>query len=112
MNNSNDQWAVKGGTLSDKTATEEYGLTRSDIIEAINAGQLQFREGNIYGNPFLRLLRSEVESLHIKKFGAASLAKQKAAVELKKINSEIRKLRMRLKELENRGKALQLESQD
>ena len=52
----NYEWTKKGGTLSDKTAFDEYGLTQGDIIKAINEGKLQYREGSIYGNPYLRLL--------------------------------------------------------
>jgi len=106
-----DEWTAKGGTLSDKTACDEYGLTRTDIIKAINEGKLHFREGNIYGNPYLRLLRSEVESLYKKKFGKAALEKEKVVTELKKINKELRKLRTRIKELENRKKGLELKIQ-
>jgi len=107
----NDEWTTKGGTLSDKTAFEEYGLTRNDIVKAINGGKLHFREGNIYGNPYLRLLRSEVECLYRKKFGKAALEKGKVATELMKINKELRKLRTRIKELENRKKELELKNQ-
>jgi hypothetical protein len=32
---------------------KEYGLTQAEIIEAIRSGDLQFRENNLYGNPFL-----------------------------------------------------------
>jgi len=71
------EWTAKGGTLSDKTVYDEYGLTRTDIIKAINEGKLHFREGNIYGNPYLRLLRSEVECLYRKKFGRQHLKREK-----------------------------------
>jgi len=110
-NNNKAEWTAKGATLSDKTACDEYGLTRTDIIKAINEGKLQFREGNIYGNPYFRLLRSEVEELYKNKFGKASLEKEKATRELKKINKEIRKLKTSLKELENRKKELELKLQ-
>ena len=63
FSNSNSEWTQKDGTLSHKTAFKEFGLTEDDIITAINAGKLQFREGSIYGSPFLRLLRSEVEKM-------------------------------------------------
>ena len=66
---SNHEWTKKGGTLSDKTAFDEYGLTRDDIIKAINQGKLQYRDGSIYGNPWLRLLRYEVEKLAEEIFG-------------------------------------------
>lgn len=46
-------------------------------MAAINAGKLQFREGSIYGGPYLRLLRSEVEKLAEKKFRRDRLLKKK-----------------------------------
>ncbi|HNS22423.1 MAG TPA: hypothetical protein PKH24_18095 [Sedimentisphaerales bacterium] len=56
-----DHWSKKGATLSDKSAREEFGLTQGEIIQAIRRGKLQYREVPVYGNPFLRLLRREVE---------------------------------------------------
>ena len=58
-----EEWVRKGATLSDKTARAEFGLTQDEIIAAIRAGKLQYRPGEIYGNPWLRLLRREVEEL-------------------------------------------------
>jgi hypothetical protein len=52
------EWQRKGATLSDKTAREEYGLEQDDIIRAIVAGRLHYREGSVYGNPFLRLVEN------------------------------------------------------
>src|SRR5438876_8270076 len=63
------EWQRKGATLSDKTAREEYGLTQDDIVRAIRAGKLHYREGSMYGNPWLRLLRREVEALVKKNHG-------------------------------------------
>src|SRR5450759_3168803 len=57
------QWRRKGATLSDKTARTEFGLTQDEIIEAIRDGKLQYRQGSVHGNPWLRLLRTEVEAL-------------------------------------------------
>ena len=62
-------WTQKGATLSHKTAQKEFGLSFDEIIEGINAGKLQYRENNIYGSPFLRLIRSEVEALVDEKYG-------------------------------------------
>ena len=56
-------WSKKGATLSDKSARKEYGLTQEDIIEAIKAGKLQYRHNNVFGNPYLKLIRSEVEAV-------------------------------------------------
>ncbi len=58
-----DEWGRKGATLSDKTAREEFGLTQDEIIAAIRAGKLQYRPAAMHGNPWLRLLRHEVEEL-------------------------------------------------
>ena len=52
-----------GGTLSDKTARMEYGLTQDEIYAAIDAGTLQYRPAAMHGNPWLRLLRREVEDI-------------------------------------------------
>jgi hypothetical protein len=53
-------WQGKGATLSDKTARREFGLTQDEIVRAIRAGKLHYRQNSIHGNPFLRLLRREV----------------------------------------------------
>jgi hypothetical protein len=107
-NNSNSEWTQKDGTLSDKTAFKEFGLTEHDITTAINEGKLQFREGSIYGSPYLRLLRSEVEKLAEEKFGRDILLKKKAKTELKRINKELTKLKLQIQELEKRKNDLEL----
>lgn len=66
------EWQRRGGTLRDKTAGKEFGLTYEEIVAAIRAGKLQARPSSIYGNPFLRLLRREVEALVEKKHAAAT----------------------------------------
>ena len=106
--NTNSEWTQKDGTLSDKTAFKEFGLTEDDIITAINAGKLQFREGSIYGSPYLRLLRSEVEKLAEEKFGRDTLLKNKAKTELKRVNKELTKLKLKIEELEQRKNNLDL----
>jgi hypothetical protein len=105
---SSREWNQKEGTLSEKTAFKEFGLTEDDIVTAINEGKLQFREGSIYGNPYLRLLRSEVEKLAEEKFGKDNLLKNKAKTELKKINKELKEMKLRIEELEERKKHLDL----
>ena len=40
-------WSRKGATLSDKSARQEFGLTQQEIVEAILAGKLQFRQSNM-----------------------------------------------------------------
>ena len=107
-NNSNSEWTQKDGTLSDNTALKEFGLTEDDIIDAINAGKPQFREGRIYDSPYLRLLRSEVEKLAEEKLGRDILLKKKAKTELKRINKELTKLKLQIQELEHRKMSLDL----
>ena len=66
MDYQNDEWRRKGATLSDKAARQEFGLTQDEIydaIDAIDAGTLHYRQAAMHGNPWLRLLRREVEAL-------------------------------------------------
>ena len=44
------EWQRKGATLSDKTARMELGLTQDEIVQAIRAGNLQYREGSMHGD--------------------------------------------------------------
>src|SRR5436190_22931247 len=77
MDEGESMWSQKGATLSDKSARQEFGLTQEEIIAAIRAGKLQFRESNMHGNPWYRLLRHEVESLVRDKRGPDHLHKKK-----------------------------------
>lgn len=95
-------WQRRGATLSDKSARKEYGLTQNEIIEAIRDGRLQYRENSIHGNPFLRLLRHEVESLVERQHGGDYLRGQRARAELAEINSKLKKLKRRITALEAR----------
>ena len=83
-------------------ARQEFGLTQQEIIAAIRAGKLQFRESNMHGNPWYRLLRHEVESLVRDKSGQDHLHKKKLQKELADLNTEARKLTTRLKAIERR----------
>ena len=100
-------WQRKGATLSDKTARKEYALTQEEIIEAINAGQLQYRRGSMHGNPWLRLLRVEVEALVENMRGREHLEERQAKTELARINRELKKLKSRIGALERRKAELQ-----
>ena len=95
-------WAEKGATLSDKTAQKEFGLTRQEIVEAIRAGKLQYRENNIYWNPFLRLIRSELEALVTEKYGKDYLKQKKIKTELATINRTLMSLKIQTTSLEKR----------
>jgi chromosome segregation ATPase len=60
----------------------------------------------MHGNPWLRLLRREVEDLARTLHGAPYLREQQARTELARINRELRQLRARLAALEERRAAL------
>ena len=95
-------WTRKGATFSDKSARQEFGLTQQEIFAAIRAGKLQYRESNMHGNPWFRLLRHEVEALVSEKSGKDHLLKKKLQKELADINKEARKLKTRLAAIERR----------
>lgn len=109
MDQGDSMWSQKGATMSDKSARQEFGLTQQEIIAAIRAGKLQFRESNMHGNPWFRLLRHEVESLVRDKSGPDHLHKKKLQKELTDINKEARKLSARLKAIERRRAELMKE---
>src|SRR5271165_4069245 len=100
MSEGDSMWSQQGATLSDKSARQEFGLTQEEIIAAIRAGKLQFRECSMHGNPWFRLLRQEVESLVRDKSGLEHLTKMKLQKELADLTTEARKLTTRLKAIE------------
>ncbi len=95
-------WTKKGATLSDKSARKEFGVTQEEIITAIGNGTLQFRNSYMHGNPYFRLLRSEVEALVDERYGANYLKKKKLKTELTQINKELKRLRAEVASLEKR----------
>ncbi len=109
MDQGDAMWSQKGATMSDKSARQEFGLTQQEIVAAIRAGKLQFRESNMHGNPWFRLLRHEVEALVREKGGPDHLHKKKLQKELADINKETRKLTTRLKAIERRRAELRKE---
>jgi hypothetical protein len=100
------EWTGAGATLSDKTARTEYGLTQDEIYAAIDAGTLQYRPAAIHGNPWLRLLRREVEDLAKTLHGERYLRERQARTELARINRETKQLRAQLAALEERRAVL------
>ena len=105
------EWNRKGATLSDVTAKKEYGVDREFIVNGIRAGKLEYRECVVWGNPYLRLLRSQLEKYIAKELGQDSLSKKKNKTELRKIKNEITKVKKRLKELEARRMELEEQMQ-
>ena len=99
--------ASEGATLGDKTARKEFGLTQHEIIAAIDAGQLQYRVGIIHGNPWLRLLRREVEELMDSTYNDRDHRQRRARAELARVDRDLKKLRAEVTALEeHRSKLL------
>ena len=96
------EWNRKGATLSDVTAEKEYGVSRDFIVKGIRAGKLEYREGAIWGNPYLRLLRSQLEQYIAEELGTERLAGGKNQTELRKIRKEMADLKKRLAVLQAR----------
>ena len=105
-----DEWQKKGATLSDKTARKEFGLTQPQIVTAIRSGQLHFQQASMQGNPWLRLLRREVEALVKNTLGEGHLKGQKAKTELASISRELKRLKTQVAALEERRAKLIAES--
>jgi hypothetical protein len=109
---SDSVWTKKGATLSDKSARKEFGLTQEEIIEAIKDGKLQYRHNNMFGNPYLKLVRSEVETLVDEKYGKNYLEKKKIKKELAQANRELKRLKAQVVSLEQRKAELQASLDD
>ena len=84
-------------------------MTQQQIVAAVQTGKLQFRENHIHGNPSLRLLRHEVETLVRDTSGKEHLHKKKLQKELADLNKEARKLKTRLNAIERRRAELMKE---
>jgi hypothetical protein len=97
---SDAEWTMKNGTLSYKNAMKEFGLSEEQIIQGMRSGKLQYRENYTHGNPYYRVLRSEVEKFAKEIHGVDGLQKQKNQHQLKEINKQINSLKRKLKSLE------------
>lgn len=102
------EWTRKGATLSDATALKEYGVSRAFIVKGIREGKLEYREGAIWGNPYLRLLRSQLEEYIAAQRGPRQLADSKNQTELRKVKREITQLKKSLAVLEIRKRELEV----
>jgi hypothetical protein len=96
------EWNRKGATLSDVTATKEYGVSQAFIVRGIRAGKLEYREGAIWGNPYLRVLRRQLEQYITEALGADCLSSGKHQTELRKVKKEMANLKKKLDELQTR----------
>ena len=96
------EWVRKGAVLSDVTAQKEYGVARDFIVAGIQAGKLEYRDGAIWGNPYLRILRSQLEPYIEEQLGLGYLVAQKSQSELRAINKQISEHKKKLAGLEAR----------
>ncbi len=99
-------WFKKGATLSDKSARKEFGLTQEEIIKGIEDGKLHYHVNSVFGNPYLKLIRSEVEALVDEKHGGNYLKKKKTKKELAEVNKELKMLKTQVASLELRKAGL------
>jgi len=96
------EWNRKGATLSEVTAEAEYGVSRDFIVKGIRAGRLEWRQGAIWGNPYIRILRSQLEKYIAEELGEEYLVRVKGQTELCKIKKEISDLKKKLNVLQDR----------
>lgn len=102
------EWNEKGATLSDVTARAEYGVNRDFVIKGIKKGKLEYREGSMWGNPYLRVLRRQLEKYIASELGKDYLVRTKAQTELREIRRRISQLNKELKMLQNRKADLEM----
>ena len=104
-------WGMKNGTLSHKNAMKEFGLSEEQIIEGMETEKLQYRQNYSHGNPYYRVLRSEVEKLAMELKGREGMRKQRTEHQLKELNKQINSLKRKLKSLEKeKGKLLEIQN--
>jgi hypothetical protein len=101
------EWNRKGATLSDVTAQKEFGVSRDFIVKGIRVGKLEYREGSIWGNPYIKVLRSQLELYVAEQYGADRLSHGKNQTELRGIKKEMTALKKRLNELQARKAELE-----
>jgi hypothetical protein len=101
------EWNRKGATLSDVTAKKEYGVDRDFIIKGIETDKLEYRHGSIWGSPYIKVLRSQLEKYIAEELGPEYLANVKNKSELKKIKKEISEVKKKLEPLQIRKAELE-----
>ena len=71
-------------------------------MKGIQVGKLEYREGAIWGSPYIRILRSQLERYVAEELGSDFLSNRKNQTELRKIKKEMADLKKRLAELQAR----------
>lgn len=93
-------WNKESASLSHKNASIEFGLSESEIFQAMKAGKLQYQRSYAHGNPYFKLLRSEVKALAEELHGKGNVEKQELKHKLAIISREINALKRKLATLE------------
>lgn len=101
------EWNKKGATLSEVTAKTEYGVSREFIVKGIKVGNLEYRDGVMWGNPYLRILRSQLEKFIAEELGNDYLKKVIAKTQLRSVKKEISELKKKLSILQERKAILE-----
>ena len=101
------EWNRKGASLSDKTAKKEYKVDQEFIIKGIEAGKLEYQDGSVWGNPYIKVLRRQLEEYITSELGPEYLAKATGKIELQKIKKEIAEIELQLIVLSTRKAELQ-----
>ncbi len=99
----------QGCITSDITAGKEYGVTQDFIMQSIRTGKLEYQEGSMYDNPYLKILRSQLEQYIAEQLGASYLGDKKVQTELRQIKKEISRMKKKLATLESRKVEIEAE---
>lgn len=94
------EWNRKGATLSDKTAMKEYGVDRAFILNGIREGRLEFQERSVWGNPYVVVLRRQLEVYLNEELGSDYLPGIIAQNKIRTLKREIKATKLKLQGLE------------
>ena len=89
------------------TAQDEYGISRDFILTGIKSEKLEYRKGTVWGNPYLRLLKNQLEAYIAEELGVGYLTNIKNQAELRKVKREIASTGKKLKTLQIRKRELE-----
>ena len=79
-----------------------HPVTQPRRDHAVAFSKLEYRDGAIWGNPYMRILRSQLEKYIAEELGEDYLARAKSQTELRRIKKEMSDLKKKLKALEGR----------
>jgi uncharacterized protein (DUF433 family) len=99
--------SAPGATISEKTASKEFGLTHEQVVQAIKDGKLQHVVSSAYGRPCIKLVRQEVEALVRSMHGDVNIDTTKLKAELAKVTTELLGLKRKVMALEKRKAELE-----